>query len=59
MIITKLFTDTTELTNKQFDDATQAERYAMAVLGTFTVHGTVCRVTVTDTMTGDTGEFEY
>lgn len=59
MVTAQVFTDRTELATKQFDDMARAERYAMNVLGLFTSNGTICRVVVNDTMTGESNEFEF
>ena len=40
-------------------DMRTAEERASDLLGRATVHGTVCRVTWTDSATGETSEMEY
>jgi hypothetical protein len=59
MVTLEIYTDITQLTSKEFDDMARAERYAMNILGTFTSHGTISLVRVTDSMLGETTEFEY
>lgn len=56
---TIFFTNTDRTGTDTFDDMARAERFAMNVLGMETVSGIVCRVALTDTMLGETTDFEY
>lgn len=62
MVTAQVFTDQygdQVIARRSFDDMAAAERYAMNVLGFESLHGTITLVRINDSMTGETGEFEY
>ena len=62
MITAEVFTEEygdKRIARRMFDDITDAEQYAMKILGFESLHGVVTLVRVNDTMTGESSEFEY
>lgn len=61
MIEMQAYTDSGPVPHKAITapDMRTAEERATGLLGRFTVHGTVSRVTWTDSATGETSEMEY
>lgn len=61
MVELRAYTDSGPVPHKAITalDMRTAEERATGLLGRFTVHGTVSRVTWTDSATGETSEMEY